>query len=455
MKICFIPIDNRPVCYNLPKDIVAMDSSVELFIPPREYLGDLKKNADIENILNWLENIPKCDSIILSLDTIAYGGLIPSRRSEETFEEIKFRVEKLKQILECKKAKIYAFSSIMRISNNNYNEEEKPYWDKYGKKIFDYSYYTHKNGGKYGVESCVANLIPNDILNDYLDTRKRNFEINKIYLEWQKEGFFETLIFSKDDCAEYGFNVMEAQELENLGGFTKTGADEIPLSLLARSIEKKIKIAVEYTESDYVSAISNYEDVSIEKSVLGQIELAGFEISAIDDADIILIVNNFVEKQGEHVMGWETVPYNKELILPDKYFAVADVRYANGADNNFVEQLLKKIDLKNFMGYSAWNTSANTLGSLLASVKLSFGANNFDEKAFKKLQMIRFLDDWAYQANVRAQIDSPQDISNLMKPFEERLNLIFDYLKGTCPKYIYPQYIYPWNRKFEIEVNIN
>ena len=48
MKICFIPIDNRPVCYNLPKDIVAMDSSVELFIPPREYLGDLKKNADID-----------------------------------------------------------------------------------------------------------------------------------------------------------------------------------------------------------------------------------------------------------------------------------------------------------------------------------------------------------------------------------------------------------------------
>ena len=42
-----------------------------------------------------------------------------------------------------KNAAIYAFSSIMRISNNNCNEEEKSYWDKYGKKLFDYSSFQH------------------------------------------------------------------------------------------------------------------------------------------------------------------------------------------------------------------------------------------------------------------------------------------------------------------------
>ena len=33
--------------------------------------------------------------------------------------------------------------------------------------------------------------------------------------EWDEElleGLFETLVFSKDDCAEYGLNVMEAKE---------------------------------------------------------------------------------------------------------------------------------------------------------------------------------------------------------------------------------------------------
>lgn len=442
MKICFIPIDNRPVCYNLAKDIASIDENIELFIPPREFLGDLKKNAGVNEILEWLENLPACDAMVLSLDTIAYGGLIPSRRGVndkgiiENYDDIKRRVERLKPLLEGRK--VYAFSSIMRISNNNYNEEEKEYWKDWGKKIFEYSFSGFNDG------------IPSEILEDYLETRRRNFEINKLYLEWQKEGIFDTLIFSKDDCAPKGFNVEEAYELERLGGKTKTGADEIPLTLLARAIEKNIKVFVEYTEPEYKNCISNYEDVSIEKSLLGQLELAGFTaVTSPKDADIILVVNNFIEKQGELVMGWDTEPYNKIFTPPpDKPYAIADVRFANGADNAFVNQLLPKIDLNNFYGYSGWNTSANSLGSLLASVKIRWNAKKINTSAFKKLQMIRFLDDWAYQANVRGIIASPCNIKELMKPYEKTLAEIF--LPGESEEF---SYSFPWNRKFEVEIN--
>lgn len=438
MKICFIPIDNRPVCYNLAKDIASIDETMTLFLPPRELLGSLVKTANIQGILDWLKTCPKCDAIILSLDTIAYGGLIPSRRSNESFEEIKARVKELKEILKEKEARIYAFSSIMRISNNNYNEEEKEYWKDYGKKIFEYSF----SGG------VNKSDIPDEILEDYLNTRKRNFEINKLYLEWQKEGFFDTLIFSKDDCAELGFNVEEAKELEELGGKTKTGADEIPLSLLSQAIEKEIKVYVDFTEPDCKDLISNYEDVSIEKSVLGQLELGGFHIVQTEaDADVILIVNNFRDKQGELVMGWETQPFDKTFTPPNKPYCIADVRFANGADNNFVEQLLPQIDLANFYGYAGWNTSANTLGSLLAGLKVRFDAEKYNEEAFKKLQLTRFLDDWAYQANVRGQIEKPCDISALMKSYEKILK---KYL-STEINYS-TEYIYPWNRKFEVEI---
>ena len=442
MKICFVPIDNRPVCYSLAKDIVAIDNSIELFLPPRQLLGDLKKIADVEGILNWLKSCPKSDAIILSLDTIAYGGLIPSRRSEESFEGIKARISELKEVLKEKEAKIYAFSSIMRISNNNYNEEEKDYWKDYGKKIFEYSF----SGG------VNRSDIPQEIIDDYLATRKRNFEINKLYLEWQKEGFWETLIFSKDDCAEFGFNVKEAQELEKLGGKTKTGADEIPLSLLSRAIEKNIKVYVEYTEPDYKDLISNYEDVSIEKSVLGQLELGGFDaVETKEDADVVLLVNNFREKQGELVMGWDTVgKYNGPFAVPQKPYCVADVRFANGADNDFVEQLLPQINIEDFYGYAGWNTSANTLGSLLAGLKVRFYALKYNKEAFKKLQLIRFLDDWAYQANVRAQIENPCDISELMNPFQERIVETLELVADPLIKYIYP-----WDRKFEVEINLD
>ena len=438
MKICFVPIDNRPVCYSLVKDIVSIDDSIEIYMPNRKFLGGLDKLANIDEILLWLETLPQCDVVILSLDTIAYGGLIPSRRSKETFAEIKARVNRLKSILSKKNAKIYAFSSIMRISNNNYNEEEKEYWKDYGKKIFEYSF----SGGRNKSD------IPKEVLEDYLATRTRNFEINKLYLKWQKEGFFESLIFSKDDCAEFGFNVDEANELERLGGKTKTGADEIPLSLLARSIKKDISVFVEYSAPEYKYLISNYEDVSIEKSVLGQLELGGFKVvKTQEEADFVLYVNNFEEKQGELVMGWETKPFKGEFVSPNKPYAIADVRFANGADNSFVEKLLPQIDLVNFYGYAAWNTSANTLGSLLATVKVRFKSEKYNEEAFNKLQMIRFLDDWAYQANVRAQIDTPCDISELMKPFEMKLEEYFKIAESSSVNYIYP-----WNRKFEVEI---
>lgn len=480
MNIAFIPIDNRPVCYTLPEQICAIDSDINLFMPKREFLGSLTKYADVEAIFDWLKKLPQMDAIVMCLDTVAYGGLIPSRRCSDTFEKIKTRVENLKKILENKKAKIYAFSSIMRISNNNVNEEEKEYWSKWGKKIFEYSYQTHK----LGTESCITNVIPSEILDDYIATRKRNFEINKLYLEYQKQGLFNTLVFSKDDCAEYGFNVQEAKTLEKLGGFVKTGADEIPLTLLARAIMKKlkpvseketsrvgktqcphrdkcqetgIKIAPIFLVPECKDLISNYEDVSIEKSVKGQIELAGCSVCEPDDADILLYVNNFEDHQGEIVMKVPTQTFSGKWQKPSKPYMVADVRFANGADNAFVKQLFEVGFDENFLGYSAWNTSANSLGSLIcgaivfkvAKMQNNVGKDFYFGRDFLKLQTVRLLDDWAYQANVRQQLTSPDEklVKELMKPYEEKVFEVLGVNYDTS-------YKFPWNRLFEVEVCI-
>ena len=436
MKIGFIPIDDRPVCYLLPKLISEIDEDIELFLPERNLLGNLVKPANVEAIFDWLRKLPELDAIILSLDTVAYGGLISSRRCSDSFEEIYNRIETLKNILETKQAKIYAFSSIMRISNNNINEEEKEYWNIWGKKIFEYSFNQSKNG--------VSDTdVPEEILKDYLDTRNRNFEINKVYLKWQKENFFETLIFSKDDCAEYGLNVDEANELQNLGGFIKTGADEIPLSLFSCAIKGEIKIAPVFLEPEYVDLISNYEDISIQKSVFSQLELAGCKIVNENEADILLYVNNFVEKQGEIVMKVPTKNFDKKWVSPSKPYMIADVRFANGADNAFVEELFETDFDEKFYGYSAWNTSANSLGSLICVAKTRYLAKKYNEKAFKKLQIVRFLDDWAYQANVRQTCG--KEILSDMKKWESIVCKKFD---------LYPKIMYklPWNRMFEVEI---
>lgn len=459
LNIAFIPIDNRPVCYTLAQQIAAIDRDLALFLPPREMLGDLNRSADINGIFNWLKKLENIDSIVVSLDTIAYGGLIPSRRSSETFEEIKKRMESFFALLREKNAKVYAFSSIMRISNNNINEEEKEYWSLYGEKIFKYSYELHKNAPDTDVKADV----PPEIIQDYLKTRQRNFEINKMYLNLSKQGVFETLVFSKDDCAKYGLNVGEAQVLEEsiranaLNALVKTGADEIPLSLLSRALAggRVIKIAPVFTQKDYTNRISKYEDVSVSDSVRGQIELAHCEVADVSDADIILVVNNFKQEQGELVMGVDVEGFDGEIELPQKPYLIADILNANGADNSFVKKFFEKqIDWDKFLGYAGWNTTGNTLGSALCCAIVKFLANNPDEAAFKKVQAVRFLDDWAYQANVRKALklrfDKPdiEALKTLMQPFEKTLQEKIG-LDLTTTKYSYP-----WNRFFEIEVSV-
>lgn len=459
LNIAFIPIDNRPVCYTLAQQIAAIDRDLALFLPPREMLGDLNRSADINGIFNWLKKLENIDSIVVSLDTIAYGGLIPSRRSSETFEEIKNRMESFFALLREKNAKVYAFSSIMRISNNNINEEEKEYWSLYGEKIFKYSYELHKNAP----DTDVKTDVPPEIIQDYLKTRQRNFEINKMYLNLSKQGVFETLVFSKDDCAKYGLNVGEAQVLEEsiranaLNALVKTGADEIPLSLLSRALAggRVIKIAPVFTQKDYTNRISKYEDVSVSDSVRGQIELAHCEVADVLDADIILVVNNFKQEQGELVMGVDVEGFDGEIELPQKPYLIADILNANGADNSFVKKFFEKqIDWDKFLGYAGWNTTGNTLGSALCCAIVKFLANNPDEAAFKKVQAVRFLDDWAYQANVRKALKSRFDkpdieaLKTLMQPFEKTLQ------EKTGLDLTTTKYSYPWNRFFEIEVSV-
>lgn len=463
IKIALIPIDNRPVCYSLPRKIAGIDEDIELFLPEKTDMGNLKKSADIDNILEWLKSLGEIDALVVALDTIAYGGLIPSRRSRDTVEEITKRLKKFKRIVP-KKTQVYAFSSIMRISNNNINEEEKPYWDVYGKKIFEYSATFHQ-------ELTDDTDVPKDIINDYLATRKRNFDINKLYEQWFEKGFFNTLVYSKDDCAEYGFNVMEADILERMlrhksndkkFALIKTGADEIPLSLFARAIVdfnkkqgKEIpKIKVEYLAPEHKHLISNYEDISVEQSVNGQISLTNCTTTEnIDETDMVLVVNNFEEIQGELVMGVDTKKFAGEIKLPEKIFMVADIRFTNGADSKFADKLLKNKLGSNFYGYSAWNTTANTLGSLIcvALVRYFADKDKYNAKTFNTIQFIRFLDDWAYQSVVRQifkkQVDKPnlRALKRLMTPYEKRLKRIFGIEKEI-------KYSFPWKRFFEIEI---
>ncbi len=461
-KIALIPIDNRPICYTLVEDILAQDKNIKLFMPERNLLGSLTKQANIVGIYNFLENLEEVDTLVISLDTIAYGGLVSSRRCPETYEQLRERLLKFKEIIRKKAKKVLAFSSIMRISNNNINEEEKEYWAQWGKRIFEFSYYQHKSR-KEKSYNCVYNQIPQDILNDYLDTRKRNFDINKLYLDWIEDKTLDTLVFSKDDTGQYGLNVEEAEYLEseikkrNLNAFVKTGADEIPLTLIARALNDNLTVDVQYIWENSTDKISKYEDISVKNCAEGQLKLANFKLSK--NADLIFVVNNFQHQQGDYVLGEEINKLSKQINFPDKKYFIADISNANGADCGLVEQLLlSKID-KNLIGFCAYNTSANSIGCAILSAIVNYNAqknNTYNKFGFKKLMFIRLLDDWAYQANVRKYVR--ESAPNFIKALEEKNedlkrfeNKIANYLDF---KYNNVSYSLPWNRSFEVEIYV-
>lgn len=459
-KIALVPIDNRPICYDLIEDITGIDNSIKLFMPKIEDLGGLHSSANIRNIFNFLESLDKVDYLVVSLDTIAYGGLISSRRCENTFEEIKNRIEKFKDTASKKAKKILAFSSIMRISNNNINEEEKEYWAYYGKEIFDWSVKTHK------LHQNIINKIPSEILDDYLKTRKRNFDINKIYLKWAQEGFFDTLIFSKDDCAEYGLNVKEAKEIEEIikeknikSAKVKTGADEIPLALLSNILnsEEKISVSPIFVEENSINLISKYEDITVKNCVLSQLELANCTLEN-KKPDLTLVVNNFKDEQGDLVLGDKINMLENTVEFPKTPYFIADINNANGADKKFIRELFNQ-KTENFYGYCGYNTSANTLGCAILTAIVKFLAKKnktYNELAFKKLQLIRLLDDWAFQSISRKPIrETKKDFSSALKDekneLDENAKIISEFLDF---KYKNIEYSLPWDRSFEIRIKV-
>lgn len=465
-KIGFIPIDDRPVCYDLPKMIANIDTDVKLYLPPQNLLGSLTETANRTALFEWLEDLNEVDYLIIAVDTLLYGGLIPSRRSNDSKSEIENRLLKLRNILLKKtNCKTFVFSSIMRISDNNFNEEEKEYWKEYGKKIFSYSYELHRfevEGNNTAKEKVthLSKEIPAEILVDWLTTRERNFSINKSLVKMFDDGIFDTLIFAKDDCAKYGLNVKESKYFDLLaqtrkGMFVKTGADEIPLTMLSRCISdgQKIKIAPIYTNPSDVDLISKYEDISVKNSVHSQILTAGAMVSPVEEADLIMYVNNFVGEQGELVMNVDTKPFNGDFICFDNPFFVIDILNANGADNEFVDKMFKNGLGDNFYGYSAWNTTGNSLGSGVAAAITKFLAKNYNEKAFKKLQTVRFLDDWAYQANLRKKLknENQTDLSIVKEKFSVYEKTVQNVLNSDEYQI---QYSFPWNRFFEIKIEI-
>lgn len=494
-KIIFVPHDNRPISNKQTAEVVEK-LGYQVVVPPDEKLGNRTNLGNPEVLWQWLEeNAEEADAAVISSDAMLYGSLVGSRKHNYSQAEIMKRVGHFKEFRAAHpKMQLYVFSSIMRTPRNGEasGHEEPDYYRNYGADIFRYTGLKDKEEteGLTKREKKEAlfleRLIPKKDLQDWLGRRQKNYAANESLLKLVKGNTFDYMVLGRDDNAPLSQTHLENRHLmASAGSLEKTkfqamaGIDEIGMLLMARAvndIKREVPfVYVRYNWGRGSKTIPSYSDETMGASIDSAINVGGgMQVSSPEKADLVLAVNtnpngrtyeaNARSNDGRAREGTDYfADLVKEYVGKGYPVAIADVAYANGSDNTLMENLKKKGLLFKLKAYGGWNTPTNSSGFVIGEGML---VKHMTEAAVEDLLLTRYLDDWAYQANVRNTISrqltwlrgdgvygsldgKKRAVSDrsarMMTRFVEQNFPPFDSLKEI-------EVHFPWNRMFEADI---
>lgn len=431
-KIILLPLDERPCNYRYPS--LLPKAGYELLLPPKGIMGDKKKPADTAAIAAWLsEHIGEVDACVLSLDTLIYGGIVPSRLHHETQETLIKRAATVEELRRRNPAvKLYLFELIMRCPDYSSSDEEPDYYDDYGRELHLYGRYTHlEKLGKLTEEDRaefekIKRKIPADILHDFTERRKTNLAVLMHNLEYIKRGIADYFVVPQDDAAVYGFTSMDQMTVRSylkentlhMKTAMYPSADDTGLSLLARAVcaleGVRPKIFVQYASSKAGGVVPFFEDRALDETVQYHILCVhGQRVYSLPEADIVLALNMGSRMcEGDdpaRVTAYDVernlaafVSYIGYALGEGKVVAVGDVAYCNRGDEELIRILNSENLLMRLSSYAGWNTSSNTIGTALsAAVHFRLGK---DDTGRRRFLLHRYFEDIGYMAHTRAYV---------------------------------------------------
>ena len=294
MNILLLPLDERPCNAAFPGRLFPADK-VQILLPRK--LGHKKKPADFSVLSDFLfEKAKDADALLLSIDMLLYGSLIPSRLHHLKAETLFSRLHLIRELKEKYPAlPIYAFATVMRCPAYSSDDEEPDYYERFGSAIHARGVLMHRAlaglttsseaegpvpspagllpaasgegeisapfssdpAGSTSAEPVPASSLDNEdsqdpelclsgdfetCLEDYLARRALNKQLSLQALELVKEGILESIVFPQDDSMRFGFPAMDQEEIRRrilTLGLTERammypGSDEIALTLLCR-----------------------------------------------------------------------------------------------------------------------------------------------------------------------------------------------------------------------------
>ena len=494
-KVVLLPLDERPCNFKFPYQIF---HSEDFQIDRIEPLGDKKIPADVREVSRMLdEKCKEADIAVLAMDTLLYGGLIPSRLHHFKKEEVMERLNLLRSLKsENPKLKIYAFQCIMRCPRYSSSDEEPDYYEYCGEQIHQLGNAIHKE--KLGI-SCdykkeeLLSFIKKEDLEDYENRREFNLFFNLEVLKLAKEGVLEFLIIPQDDSAPYGYTAMDqiVVRKEVLSSCLSDkviiypGADEVEMTLLSRAMnenyKKRPKVYVKYASVFAPFLIPAYEDRALGETVRYHIMAAGcIQVDSVAEADFVLALSAPARKMLEaSKQPAANTDYDVERNLSEFVYAIdtfcsegkpvtiGDNAYANGSDLELIAILNQKGLLLKVAGYAGWNTSSNTIGTALAEgVKyLYYGS----DKKHKEFLLLRYLEDAGYCGFIRKEITEKElpalgmtyfdikeqygVVSEMVKKYlqhfaDTKLTSITNHIQIEDVKM-------PWRRMFETDITVS
>ena len=497
-KIIFIPHDSRPISNTQTADVVTK-AGYEVIVPPTELLGSREDLGHPDQLWTWVhENIaqPGVKAAVISSDAMVYGSLVGSRKHNESRAQILARASRFTELHSAHpKVPLYVFGSIMRTPRTGEasGHEEPEYYRRYGADIFRYTLLRDKEEVE-GLSrrerkeyEFLTRLIPKEALTDWMGRREKNYAVNEFLINlMRKNGTFHYLTLGRDDNAPFSQTHLESRHLAAVGAElgktrfqTMAGIDEIALLMLTRAVNEQRHevpfVFVRYNWGRGADTVPAYSDEKIGTSINDAILAAGgMNVRTPEKADVVLTVNTNPDGRTYEA----NMPINdgtpregtayfadivSDYVARGYPVSIADVAFANGADNALMAELQRRGLLYKIRAYAGWNTPTNSSGYALGEGML---VRHMNADAVDQLLTTRYLDDWAYQANVRNTIARQLtwlrgdgfygSLGSKMDAVSVRSTRMMDrFIENNLPPMAETNSVvvtFPWNRMFEADI---
>ncbi|MEI5583774.1 MULTISPECIES: DUF4127 family protein [unclassified Agromyces] len=487
MRIVLVPLDERPVSARLP-GLVAAIAGAELDGPPAAALPSVRRPGDLGLLSSWFADAAaRADGVVLSLEGLGFGGLIPSRIGDEPLEQVLARWSVLRGL----RVPVHAAVVVPRSPDALDAFEEPGYWATWGPSLHALSARLAGGAGPAdGGRPDVAGPVPADIRADWLRRRLRQHALGLAALGLAADGTISRLFVGVDDAAARSLSAAAQADLDAWTArldlrdrvVVGPGADETGAVLTARLIVDRLapdagpRVAVACAEPDGLGRVAPYETGPVGATARAQVEAAGGVL--VEDpagADAVLVVHAPDGTGGDWAVAppaatdaaaaRRTAELAARLLDSGRAVAVGDVAQPNGADPALVRGLAATGAVARLDGYAAWNTAGNTLGTASAHLVTAVAARRagvFDEAAAARLVRLRLIEDFGYMSVARAalrrelgspvhrhdRIDDPDAASALVAG---RIDEAVASVPGLGIGPVRPQHVrFPWERSFEI-----